>query len=382
MDLHEAVEKIETPEDVVAAKADEILAEETLITNTQARLEVLTGGNTGDETDDDDEVDEKPKDDSTPVKQAEETKVEDDSTPVKTDEQADDSVNKEKAKDEDADKGEAKQLPDAYYRAAIHRGWTGEEVNDFFKTNPELCLRTLAKVYAEVNQASKDFAFLGRAKKEQVAPVKAEAETKPVETVKPTVDVEALRRQYPDDPIVDMVAALSEQNSRLIKEIEKVGPAKQPSESAQPALDAARQAQADVICKQIEGFFSDADMKQYEEFYGKLPSANAQWSTLMPGQHANRWAVVEMMDHIITGAKEHGREININDALRMAHLAVSEPIREKVIRETIKQDVEKRNKNITLKPSSSTSRVDERTNTTEGLVSATEKRLKNIFGGK
>lgn len=374
MDLQDAVQKIETPEDVVAAKADEILAEETLIANTQKRLEVLT---------DDGVVDEdEPKVESTPVKQAEETKVVDDSTPVKTDEQADDSVKKEEAKEEDADKDEAKQLPDAYYRAAIHRGWTGEEVNDFFKTNPELCLRTLAKVYGEVNQASKDFAFLGRAKKEQTAPAKTEVAAKPVETVKPAIDVEALRRQYPDDPIVDMVAALSEQNSRLMKEVEKVGPALQPSESAQPALDAARQAQADAICKQIEGFFSDADMKQYEDFYGKLPSANAQWNTLMPGQHANRWAVVEMMDHIITGAKEHGREINMGDALRMAHLSISEPIREKVIRETIKQDVEKRNKNITLRPSGSTLGVDEKTNTSEGLVSATEKRLRNVFGGR
>ena len=40
----------------------------------------------------------------------------------------------------------------------------------------------------------------------------------------------------------------------------------------------------------------------------------------------NRWAVIEMMDQMIAGARTLGREMKIDEALNLSHLSVTEPI--------------------------------------------------------
>ncbi len=291
-----------------------------------------------------------------------------------------------KAKDEDADKGKDKKkdvppLSDAYYRAAIHRGWKPEEIDEQYKANPELTVRTLGNIYEAVNRTSKEFASLGRAAKEQ-ATVAVKPEEKPeTKSEFKGVDIEQLRKEYPNEPIVDLVQTMQEQNKVLFDEAQELKAARPAPVTGQPS-DAQVQAlnqESAAIEQQIETFFRADELKGYEDFYGTVPKDVTVWDSLTPGQKMNRWTVIEMMDQMIVGARTLGRELKIDETLNLAHLSVTEPIREKVIREGIKAEVTKRGNNLTLKPSGTSQPGDTKPQTKQELEEATIGRLNKVF---
>ena len=161
--LQEAVEEIESGDvseqavGVIERKADEIQEDE-LISKTEERIAALGLGSTPAtelaDTDDDDEVE----DDSTPEeKPADET---DDDTETESD-----STPEEKPADEEkVGDDEIKEIPDSYYRAAIHQGWKPEEIEELYKEKPELALKTFGNLLTSTNKLSSQFAELGRAK--------------------------------------------------------------------------------------------------------------------------------------------------------------------------------------------------------------------------
>ncbi len=297
----------------------------------------------------------------------------------------------DKAKDGDANKGGDKKkdippLSDAYYRAAIHRGWKPEEIDEMYEANPELTVRTLGNIYEAVNRTSKEFAALGRAAKEAVAP-KTDVQPAPEAEAKPEfkgIDIEKLRKEYPDDSVVDLVKAVQDQSKALFDEVQElkvVRPAltsSQPSDVNTQQVRAVEQ-EAAAIEQQIETFFKADELKGYEDFYGTLPKDATDWSKLTPGQKMNRWTVIEMMDQMIVGARTLGRELKIDETLNLAHLSVTEPIREKVIREDIQAKVVKRNSSLTLKPSGTAQSGDAKPQTKQELESVTTERLNKVF---
>ena len=95
----------------------------------------------------------------------------------------------------------------------------------------------------------------------------------------------------------------------------------------------------------------------------------------------NRWAVVEMMDQMIVGASALGREMKTDEAMNLAHLSVTEPIREKVIRESITAKVKTRSSNLSLKPSGTAQSGQTKPQTGQELEDATATRLSKVFGG-
>lgn len=411
-ELEQAVANLESVEtdadvqgkdvDVVVKKAEELQAEEKLEEATTDRLkktfvtheklEVLPEP-------------EKESDDSTPEKEekpADETDDKDGPTAAEKKEEAklkattkagekkdDESVQEtdDKAKDEDADKSKSKKkdippLSDAYVRAAIHRGWTEEDVTKAYETNPELTVTTLGNIYEALNRSSKEYAAFGRAAKQQavakVAPQSEEGTEKKSEFK--GVDIEKLRTQYPDDPVVELVESMQTQNKALFDEVQKSKITKSAPATGQPSglnpeqVRAVEQ-EAAAVEQQIETFFKNDSLKGYEEFYGVLPKDAADWNSLIPGQKMNRWAVIEMMDQMIAGARSLGREMKIDEALNLSHLSVTEPIREKVIREGIKAKVTKRSSNLTLKPSGTAQPGKTKPQTKEDLENVTAERL-------
>lgn len=323
-------------------------------------------------------------DDPTPEKEnpAEDTNDKDDSTPG---EEIEGEVNKEeesKAKDEDADEektqGETSPLSDAYNRAALHRSWTQEEIDDFYESNPELANKTFAKIYEEVNRVSQEYANMGRKRKEQSsATVEQPAEHKVESPEFKGVDVDTLRKEYPDEePLMKVIELLNEQNKSLAE-------SRTAQESAQPTGLSPEQERALIqesaaIEQQVDTFFGSDGLKPYSDFYGKLDKSATDWNALMPGEKANRWAVIKMMDEMITGARVYGRDMNVDEALRLAHLSVTEPIREKIIRKTIQDSVTKRSDSLTLKPTSVERSESVGTKTEKDVETAVAERLKKI----
>lgn len=195
------------------------------------------------------------------------------------------------------------------------------------------------------------------------------------------VDIEAVKKEYPDDPIVAVIEAMNSQNEILFNEAQKsrqTGPAQTQPSGPTPEQVRANAQEIRAIEQQIEGFFTADDLKSYGDFYGTLSKDASDWSSLTPGQKANRWAVIELMDDMLTGAHANGRDMKIAEGMGLAHLKISEPLREQIIRSELKTKVQKRSNSLSLKPSATSKRAVP--TSTAKLEVDTAERLKKVFG--
>lgn len=309
---------------------------------------------------DDQTDDSKSEDSSTPDDKPEDKEDKDDSGDKDGDEHKDAPSESDEKDKKDDDKTEKKfTLPDAFHRAAEHDGWKPEDIKGFFEADPERALVTFQNIYNSMNRASRDFANLGRIKAEQVRQ-QTEDTTKTDDKVeiKDFVDVEKLKEEYGDNPLIDVVKPLNDALKQISQEVKSLKSQKSPSaddiafaKSDQIAATQRAEATAEQAdTKLIEQFFNAEDMKSYNDFYGVLKMGQIP-QDLQPGQQKNRYEVLQTADQMIVGNAMQGTELSVNDALLRAHLLVTEPIREKVIREEIKSSLVKRNKGLTLRPS-------------------------------
>ena len=253
--------------------------------------------------------------------------------------------------DADDDKG----IPDAYYRAALHQKWTPDEIKGLYEQNPDLAVKTFKKLYDDTNKLTSEFAQLGRAKlkqKPEEAPPAATGE----------LDLKELKDQYGEDSaIVKTVAALMQRQQPV-----------QPVQPTQPPVQAGSDA---GTRKLIDNFFGADQMKLYDDFYGK----GIDPMKLTQEQLQRRRRVLQTADEIMVGAEALGRTIVEEEALEAAHLQISEPVREQVIRKGILASVQKRSKGLTLQPGSRQQVKPEGGRVTEPeLVGKTEDRLAKL----
>jgi hypothetical protein len=214
-------------------------------------------------------------------------------------------------------------------RAAVHQGWTKEDVKEFFEASPELAMRTFAKIHESTNKLSADFAKLGRVEPEKKAPDPAKQTATEAEE---DTTLAALKEEYGDDSA--MVKAFESLQAKLVeatKVQEQAAPAPEPDSAVQATVDK---------------FFTDPSLKPYAEFYGEGKVANK----LTVEQMNNRFAMLEMADQIIAGGESQGREVTPEQAMELAHLSVSEKVRTQALRNELKSKVVKRSKGVTLKP--------------------------------
>ena len=242
----------------------------------------------------------------------------------------------------------APTLPENYIRAAIHQGWKDEDIKEFFKANPEQARKTFANIYESTNRMSNQFAELGKATHEKVAEPKKsilpgsapKAET--VESEYKGIDIEVIKAQYGEnDPIVALMQQMDnsarQSHDKINKLIEAQTQAPETNREADYALE-----------QQIGVFFNDPVLKPFTELYGE----GNNWDEDITGKQARkRWEVVQMADRMIAGAMLQGKELSIPNALELSHLAITAPEKEKVIREDLKAKATKRQKGISLKPS-------------------------------
>ena len=362
--MPEEKEPIQPLKDVASAVEDEnvVAAVEKRLAETLGDVSAEDLKDAEDSTPDDDNQadDSKSKDDSTPDDKDESDK--DDSGDKDGDENKDaPSEPDDKETDEKDDKTEKKfELPDAFHRAAEHDGWKPEDIKGFFEADPERALVTFQNIYNSMNRASRDFANLGRIKAEQTRK-QVEDTTKADDKIeiKDFIDIAKLKEDYEDTALIDgVVKPLNDALKQVTQEIKSLK--SQKSSSADDVAFAksdqiAATQRAEVTAKQadmklIDGFFTAEDMKSYKDFYGVIGMGQI-FQDLQPGQQKNRYEMLQIADQMIAGYAMQGTELSVNDALLRAHLLVTEPIREKVIREEIKSSLTKRNKGLTLRPS-------------------------------
>jgi len=241
-------------------------------------------------------------------------------------------------------------IPDNYYRAAIHIGYKPEQISKLYDTDAEGTLEFLKQNYEAVNNLSKQFANLGRTANElrQKQAATQQVQTQQPVVQKPELDMKKLREQYEDDPFGATIEAI-----KVLTVKPEQPPAVEPVAQVIQPDRVAFEEQAAAL-QQLHQFFETEDMEVYKDFYGSVPMENMfDWRSLPSGQLANRQALVNLADQIIAGHELQGKQISTAEGLQLAHLVITEPIREQVVREQIVSSVKKRNKGITLKPSGS-----------------------------
>ncbi|MCK5615803.1 hypothetical protein KAR91_78795 [Candidatus Pacearchaeota archaeon] len=245
------------------------------------------------------------------------------------------------------------EIPDAYIRAAIHQKWSQKDVDELVESNPELARRTFENCYNSVVQASRDFSEIGRAKIEldrqqadvQTAPQTA---TEVVEDSNTTALIAKLQKEYPDDPLIDVVVAGLKSKPKPVQ-TQPVSQQQQGYEVATARHNAAANA---AIDQRVNSFFGADDMKLYDKFYGKLELGQIP-EDLSNGQQQNRLAVLQEAEFIMAGHGVRGQKIEVEQAMERAHLIVTEPIRTQIVRDSLKATATKRKKSMTLRPSES-----------------------------
>lgn len=275
-------------------------------------------------------------DDSTPEPEGGDTETEpaddDDSTPEPESEPADESES------ETESEPEKPAIPDNYYRAAIHRGWTPERISKLYEADPEGTVDFLKKTYEDVNSMSKQFADFGRKAKEmQQAPAaKQEPEQKP-----DVFDPEAFKKVYDEDPAAAMVLMFEAMQKQSQQQPQ--APVQQPQQTSQ---DEMRERLSNL--EQLNGFFNDDDLKAFGDYYGQ--SKKLDWGDITPDQYANRKALVDRADEILVGAELLQTGMSIREAVEKAHLEITAPMLKEIVRQDIIKQVKKKAKGATLRP--------------------------------
>lgn len=245
-----------------------------------------------------------------------------------------------------APEGERPAIPDGHYRAAIHMGYTPEEVSALYEKDPKLALKTFAKCHEMTNAASRQLGELGQALRKAKEPAAPAAPATPPGESKRAKAIKAIKEKYTDDPMVDVLIELLPPETPAAPAPAPVSAPSAPQRSIDEEI---------AVRQQISTFFADPDLEAYGDFYGpaKGPdgSAIATWDHLTPGQKANRLEMLGRAQLILDGAEATGMKISATEAMERAHLEVSAPIATQIVREQIKASVTKRAKGVTLKPS-------------------------------
>jgi len=256
----------------------------------------------------------------------------------------------EPAEPTEPEEPEKPAIPDNYYRAAIHQGWKPEELSAMYELNPEGTLRFLEKTYNDVNNLSQQFAQLGRKAREvETARVQPQPQPQPQPQ---GFDVEKFKKAYEDDPASALATALQQLQTARVEPQPQPQPVQQPNKKDEWNDHLA-------AVEQLNTFFGAEDLKPFAEYYGEAKSLN--WSDLTPGQYANRQAVINRADEILAGAELLQKEMSVREAVELAHMELSAPILQQVVREDILKAVKKKASGITMRPSKSKTNVPVKT---------------------
>jgi len=274
---------------------------------------------------------------------------------------------------DDKEKTGEVELPEAYVRAAVHQGWTEKDVKEFFEAEPDKALKTFGNIYQSTLRISEVFSQAGRAaKKSSEEPVKVATDTKSTSVGLTPEQLKKIEDEYANDPIVSILktqdAAIKNYDSRL-RQIE-----------SRPAVEVKDDVVA--VMTEIDAFFTSKEIEPYKEFYGSVPKGKQWQDSLMPGEHANRLAVAELADAIASGAMLQGRKMGVAEALTLAHLSITDKVRDRIVVNRIKSKVVNREKGLTIKPrgSSKANSNDGKPKNEAELVGMVGEALRATFG--
>jgi hypothetical protein len=262
-------------------------------------------------------------------------------------------------------------LPAAYHRTAKARGWTDEEIANFHKADPGLAIKTFERMHESRTKEINEWAELGRKSRTPAPGASASPAPSPAAPAAPStgalkpINVAEMVEKYGNQELIEALAG------PLNQAIEALTPI---IAETQRSRDTAKQTAQESLNKTVQDFFTGKDMASYKAVYGTTPAS------LTAEQVDMRSKVLETADALIAGAAFQGRQLDVNEALVLAHDSVASGVKETVIRDAIRKDVTKRGKGITLKPTAQGRRATGGApRDRQELLTRTEDRLAGAF---
>jgi hypothetical protein len=319
--------------------------------------------------DEEEEVKDEEKEVEEETEEEEEEEVKDEEEEVKDGEVKDDS---KEVKD---DKKVEHVLPENYFQAMRHVGWEPEKIKETFEKDPEQALKDFKFYHDSQNYITQRTSDLGRTQKAATERATEEAMKKEKPEFK-GVDLKAVEDELGEDSpaAVAIIKAMNESQKVMYDEIQSL--------KQQQVAQAGPSDEQKVIWNTIVTHFDSDDMKGFEGFYGKIETGKNWEQSLTGTQLRNRMGVINEADAYHAGMKLQGKDVEFSEALRRAHLVVSAPIQETILREQLHGKIKKRSKGITVKssgrkPADDTSKKDK---TEKGLIARTKQRMKKLTG--
>ena len=272
---------------------------------------------------------------------------EDDKTDDKDDE-VEDGKNTDKTTSEDEKKtdDEPLTLPAQLMQTAVRLGMSEKEVKDNFDKNPEFMISALGELHKGENGLSARYAQMGRAIQQKQTTTQKNTSDDSENSPESFVDIKKLKAQYEDGDeemlLIDkVIKPLNDALGKLSKQVNsQVQPNSQPAYSQQDDR---------AIHSEINNFFANDSLKQFQEYYGTVKPGDDPRVVLTGAQYKHRDEVCQEGNLIRTGADFAGEKLSVTDVLNRAHLQLTEPMRAEMIRESLSAKIKKRGKGISIK---------------------------------
>ena len=312
----------------------------------------------------------------------EEVKDEEKEVKEETEEEEETKDDEEEVKDDGTgeevkdDKEKEHVLPENYFQAMRHVGWEPERIKETFEKDPEQALKDFKFYHDSQNYITQQTSDLGRTQKAATERATEEAVKKEEKSEFKGVDLKAVEDEFGEDnpAAVAIIKAMNDSQKVMYDEIQSL---KQQQVQQQGPSDEER-----TIWNTIVTHFDSDNMKGFGEFYGKIEDGRNWEQSLTGAQLQARMKVIHEADAYHAGMKLQGKDVEFSEALRRAHLVVSAPIQETILREELHGKIKKRSKGITVKTSGRKAAADtsKEDKSEGGLISRTQQRMKKVFG--
>jgi len=256
--------------------------------------------------------------------------VKDDDAGTKKDESNTEDEAGGKKDDAGTKKDESPLLPSGHRRAALARGYTSEEVDHYLETKPDEAVARFEEIFNEWQTENSRWSDRGRQLHAagQAAKEGGDKGNKSSEAL-PHFDAEALISEHGNEDLINALV------TPLNATIDRVNAA---TERISHSEDFLRNTEQNALTITTQNFLKSKEMEPFKDTYG------TEIKDLTDEQVKNRMELFGEADILVAGAKDHGKDITVQDALERAHIIVSQGTRDEGIRQSIRKSLKKRTK--------------------------------------
>jgi hypothetical protein len=260
-------------------------------------------------------------------------------------------------------------LSDAVRRSLKAYEWTDEEIEEHLGTYGDKFVTHADKLHQTRTKEIQREADFGRrvkgAPKQQTVVPNQTNTSSDKSAVSAKVDLEEFKKKFGNDPLLEALAPVIERQNKQDADLSEWKKWKAKQEAAE---------QSDFN-RRIDAFFDSPALESYRKHYG-----NSKTGQLPKELYENRYRVAEFADDLIRGRMERGEAVTLEEALDLAHDALSADLKAANVKQQTIDELKKRGQALSQRPSARPSPVDTTPKDTKALARHIRPKLKEAFG--